>query len=244
MKAGIAVLALLFSATLTASFIVDVEASPATWLIETVDASADVGRDSSIAIDSKDHPHIAYYDTHWENLKYAQWTGSLWSIITVESPWNVGESASLALDSNDYPHISYYGNHPVSSLKYAQWTGTAWSIETVHASAYVDNHSSLALDSIDNAHIGYTVNAGTADDDLGYAKWTGVAWFLETVDSAGWTGEDPSLALDSNGYPHISYFKQYIDDLRYARDWNRMVARNCRLNWLRGYAIFSCLGLK
>ena len=182
-----------------------------------MDASVDVGCDSSIAMDSDDHPHIAYYDRHWENLKYAQWTGSAWSIVTVESPWDVGQYPSLALDSNNYPHISYWGNHPVSSLKYAQWTGTSWSIETVHASAYVDDYSSLALDSLDNAHIGYTVNAGTADDDLGYAKWTGVAWSIETVDSTGWTGEVPSLALDSNNYPHISYYKQYVDDLRYAR---------------------------
>ena len=81
------------------------QASLTTWLIETVDASLDVGCDSSIAMDSDDHPHIAYYDRHWENLKYAQWTGTSWSIETVHASAYVDDYSSLALDSLDNAHI-------------------------------------------------------------------------------------------------------------------------------------------
>ncbi|UCE29691.1 MAG: hypothetical protein JSV85_02955, partial [Candidatus Bathyarchaeota archaeon] len=46
-------------------------ASPTTWVVETVDASLDVGGYSSIAIHPEDgFPRIAYYDYHWDDLKY------------------------------------------------------------------------------------------------------------------------------------------------------------------------------
>jgi hypothetical protein len=49
------------------------------WDIQTVDSEEDVGRCTSIALDSSNNPHISYLD--WiENLKYARWTGSSWSI--------------------------------------------------------------------------------------------------------------------------------------------------------------------
>lgn len=129
MKVGIAVLALLFFATLTASSIGSVEASPITWIIETVDASADVGYYNSIAIDSNGFPHIAYYDVHWENLKYATPFRIVpdWFIEPVDTPGDVGRHASLALDSEDNPHISY---HDITNrnLKYASTSNEYFAI--------------------------------------------------------------------------------------------------------------------
>jgi hypothetical protein len=76
-----------------------------------VDASGDVGRYTSIALDSNDYPHISYQE--WRahttgDLKYARWTGSAWSIETVDSTVNVNKCTSLALDPEDKPLISYY----------------------------------------------------------------------------------------------------------------------------------------
>jgi len=77
-----------------------------------------VGRYSSLELDSNNFPHIAYFDETNEQLKYAYWDGGSWVFSVVDSDGRVGEFTSLALASNGDPHISYYddGNH---ALKYA-----------------------------------------------------------------------------------------------------------------------------
>jgi hypothetical protein len=42
-----------------------------TWQIETVDSAGGVGRYTSIALDAKGHPRIAYLNFTDHNLKYA-----------------------------------------------------------------------------------------------------------------------------------------------------------------------------
>jgi hypothetical protein len=182
-----------------------------TWEKTTVDNGNDVGRYTSVVLDSNDYPHISYYDATAKALKYARWTGSAWSIKTLDSAGYVGLYTSIALDGNDYPHICYYISSPIHDLKYARWTGSAWSIETVESSGYVGLYTSIALDSNDRPHISYYGNA------LKYARWTGSVWNIETVDNIGDVGWDTSIALDSNDYPHISYYDSSNDDLKYVR---------------------------
>ncbi len=43
----------------------------AAWQKETVDATGIVGMYTSIAVDSRDRPHISYYDDTNDELKYA-----------------------------------------------------------------------------------------------------------------------------------------------------------------------------
>ena len=88
-----------------------------TWSIETVDSVGGVVRDTSIALDSNNNPHISYYDDTNGDLKYAKWTGSAWSKTTVD--YSVGYYTSITLDSNIYPHISY-SDGVNRHLKYAK----------------------------------------------------------------------------------------------------------------------------
>ncbi len=180
------------------------------WIIQVVDSAGDVGRHASIALDSNDNPHIAYFDYTNSDLKYAKWTGSIWNIETVDSASNVGAYASMALDSNDNLHISYVGN---GILKYARLSGSTWSSEIVDAGSRV-SYTSIALDSNDNPHISY--QDYIPNYDLKYAMWNGTAWNVELVDAIGVLGGWTSLALDSNNMPHISYYDQTNADLKYA----------------------------
>jgi hypothetical protein len=73
-----------------------------------------VGWDTSLALDSNNHPHISYSDGTDSFVKYARWNGLSWQIEIVGrfSP----SGSPLALDSNDRPHMSYHHNN---DLKYA-----------------------------------------------------------------------------------------------------------------------------
>ena len=180
------------------------------WEIEVVDPDLRPHRhDVSIALDSLDYPHIAYYPgrTGWGmELKYARWDGSIWLLETVDlitKPDWAGEAASLALDSNGRPHISYLGNVGGSyCLKYALWTGTYWEIQVVdNSSGWVGEWSSLKLDSLEYPHISYYDRDSFC---LKYASWNGINWEIEVVtDGFGWC---TSLDLNSLEYPHIAYY--------------------------------------
>ena len=79
------------------------------WYKEIVDASLNVGRWSSIALDSFGNPHISYYDLYWQDLKYAKMQpGENWLIRTIDTVGNMGMmGTSMEFDSSNHVHISY-----------------------------------------------------------------------------------------------------------------------------------------
>ena len=83
-----------------------------------MDSANDTGWTTSLALDSGEKPHIAYYKLTTGDLKYAKLVGPTWETETVDSAGDVGDFCSLKLDSNDDPHISYYDSDN-EDLKYA-----------------------------------------------------------------------------------------------------------------------------
>ena len=135
------------------------------------DRSRNVGKFSSLALDSSGKPRISYYDQSDKNLLYAAWDGNQWNITTVDSSKRVGEYASLALDANGNPRISYYdASH--RDLKFASWnsTNSIWVTETVDSSGKVGSFTSLVLDSQGAPGISYY---DQSNKDLKYAGGKG-----------------------------------------------------------------------
>ena len=179
----------------------------------------------SLALDSFENPHIAYYIGRlYPNMpppsiiRYAFWNGTDWEISIVDQSnitYPVAEVLSIAIDYNNRPHISYTGDDGDSyCLKYAVWTGTYWDLQVVdYESGRVGEFNSLKLDSLGYPHISYYDYYG---DYLKYAYWNGETWEIEIVSNGLAWGT--SLDLDSLDYPCIAYYGDG-NNLNYV-SWN------------------------
>ena len=165
-----------------------------------------MGDSNSITLDNYNNPHISYFSSSSDQLKYANYNDGSWNIEIVDSLMN-GAGTSIAIDSSGNPHIAYCGYMDQQQLlKYAFYDGR-WNILAVD----LGKNPSLALDQHDNPHIIYYDHQTSF---LKYASYDG-SWNIENVDSGGW-GRRSSLALDSYGSPHISYSIHYHGLVSYA----------------------------
>lgn len=87
------------------------------WIIEIPPLPTGSPKHISLKLDAADRPHISYWDSHEDVLRYVWFDGS-WHNNVVGSEQNVGAYSSLAIDYQGNPCISYqdYAN---GYLKYA-----------------------------------------------------------------------------------------------------------------------------
>ena len=76
---------------------------------------------TSLALDTRDAPLIAFFDDNAHHLKVAQTRGGNWNISTVDSAGEVGLYVSLALDQSNDAYAAYY-DATNGDLKVAQGT--------------------------------------------------------------------------------------------------------------------------
>lgn len=211
---------MLVSAVLIIAFVLipfaPVRAEGAEWKITIVDDQGDVGKYSSIAVDSGGSLHISYFDESNSELRYASNSTGEWVRITVDNETAVGTWTSIAVDSEGNPHISY-ANASLGELRYATYQEGEWDIRIVDSSSLVGMYSSIGLDSAGNAHISYY---DASNRDLKYATNANGGWERFTVDGEGDTGEYTSIGLDSSDKVHISYHDSTNSSLRYATNAN------------------------
>jgi hypothetical protein len=102
------------------------------WVIQKIDTTVDNLYELSLAVDSNDQPHIAYWVmTQTGNLKYAHRSGETeWTITPVGA---LGRVPSIAIDSAGNPHIASFHNIDPKYIEYSSWTGSSWQIEQVTA---------------------------------------------------------------------------------------------------------------
>ncbi|MEW6408045.1 MAG: chitobiase/beta-hexosaminidase C-terminal domain-containing protein [Patescibacteria group bacterium] len=199
----------IFALILT-SFLAFQDAKAGSWKIETVDSKEVVGRNSSLAVDSNNKTHIAYYDSTNKYLKYITNSSGSWKTKSIE---NMGEDPgsggiSIAVDADDTPHICY--RISADKVRYAVKVSGAWTAEEIDTG---HEGCSIAFDSNDNLYIAYQ---GGADLRLKLAARPSgsSSWATDEInsDEVG----DVSLAIDSNNKLHIVYQDQINEYLKYT----------------------------
>ena len=186
------------------------------WVFEVVDSTGIVGGYSSLELDAAGYPHVSYYDSTNDDLKYAYQDAGGWHIETVDTQG--GGNTSLRLDNQGYAHILYtFG----AVVKYAYQDASGWHIESVTASG---KSISLALDGFGAPHIAYLYSVATGPGVVNYYLMYGyrssARWNLQTLEMTTakvvfypqngiFLGMGTSIAVDLNGWPHITYAKGY-----------------------------------
>ena len=183
-----------------------------TWTVEKV-GSGPVPYEfgTGVALDSRDRPHLVWFDESQEDLKFATKEDGAWEISIVDSDGDVGRFPTVVLDSQGNPVISYYEKVSKSEgyIKLARWDGATWDIQKVDELKNVSlgfhgarRISSLVLDQEDNPIIAYS-----DEQVIKVAWWDGSGWSVETVVTDGESdlGQQVSLALDGSGVLHLTF---------------------------------------
>ena len=189
------------------------------WVVSRVDDADNVGRHTSLALDSNDKAHISYYDEQNFNLKYATDLSGSWEMITLDSSGGageyVGEYSSISVDSNNRPHIAYHFRIFANAyLKYARNIIGVWEISQLTYDQSRRSFASIAVDRNNHVHIVSSYETG----GLEYRNNIIGQWAYQTIPTIGHVGMNPSISLDRSDKVHIAYTDGTNSDLMYANN--------------------------
>ena len=163
-------------------------------------------RSISLAIDSLDGLHVAYYDMSSRLLEYAhrEAGGSSWAKAVVHDQGNhyIATSVSIAVDRSDMPHIAYH-DRSQKDLEYARFDGTSWIVETLDAQNDVGRFPNIAIDEYGHIHIAYEND--TQDSIKSMVIGNGMA-STEKVSQVGTHSYGLGYAVSGSGATHLSFY--------------------------------------
>jgi hypothetical protein len=164
------------------------------WTFTQLDAAAGTGMYASIALDSKNLAHVAYYDSVNKNLKYIRQMilgdGTVvWDEPTVAAEdGNVGKTTSIAIDSDNRPHIVYLDDDTDGLMYTYSWFSKHEKIDVpAEVGDFLAQFPSLALTANNTPYVSYykLINLDDETDPDGvlmFAYRTGEdTWITSTV---------------------------------------------------------------
>ncbi len=181
---------------------------PVAWTTMTIDAEANRGQSSSIAVDASGGVHVGYVDA--DAVRYAHRApGEAWATSAVEAAafrfpqW----PTSLAVDASGVVHLSYSvpgrpSDRPATDssawLRYAYLEPTrGWTASTVDT---YGGDGSLAVDASGEVHLAYVYFSGW---QMRYAHGRHGAWTTDVPDVVA--DRHPSVEVDTSGVVHLVY---------------------------------------
>lgn len=204
------------------------------WIIDTVDASGQVGYFPSLAIGGEGQPHISYFDNTLNDVKYAVRNNDGWRIETIDAEGQPGFhipagftqlvlrcEPSPSQCKTERPQVAYLGYRykPYDGeLRFATRYDWGWDIETVDSGAGAGGFPSLELDAEGRPWISY-YRTGTWDyhsGELRIAHRGDSDWQVWTIDRRDNSGRFSDLAMSSGGTPVVAYYAATSGDLRLA----------------------------
>ncbi|MDZ7815343.1 MAG: hypothetical protein U5N86_04840 [Planctomycetota bacterium] len=118
-----------------------------TWVFETVPYDGDLGRNTSIVVDSSGRPAIACQENsvnvNEQGLVFAIRRDNGWQTYPLDEQGVTGFHPEMAIDESGNFHISY---HDYADLYYARFNGVTWSVNKITDGAALGEDTALALD--------------------------------------------------------------------------------------------------
>jgi hypothetical protein len=189
------------------------------WFTISLDST---GGFCSLALDSKQRPHISYLLGNGK-LNYIHWNGTSWDKQTLEiNAKEISFYTSITLGPKDYPRIGYYeywglGDNYKLHLRNVAWTGERWEVNTIDTTPGSGKFNSIATATSGLPQIAYA-NVKAENAGLRYAAWNGKSWAVTVLEGA--TEPHPvysvAMALDKNDEPRIVYTDLTTNVVKYA----------------------------
>lgn len=193
------------------------------FIVEHIeDCSSKANCYPALALDSTDHPHVAYCRLSVQTLGchrlvHAYLNRKEWAVEDVNTEGEPGYFNTIAVDAEDHLHIASQ-NEYMGYIEYNTNASGAWVTTSItQGPASLQDGVSLAVDAAGVPDVAFLKFSGAVDefDRLYFARLETGAWDVTAVDVEDYYGF-PALKLDEQGRPSISYFGRTTGALRLA----------------------------
>jgi hypothetical protein len=195
----------------------------ANWITKRLTWNPAHSYNPSLAVDSNNHIHVAWYEKDGIFYKKSTDGGASWS--TERLTWNPTAqwNPSITTDSNNHIHVTYCDNTPGNTeIFYKKSTdgGVSWRTKRLTWNSGESYSPVIASDSSDNLHVVWADNShGDMEIFLKRSKDGGTSWTMKRLTCSLEDSTFPAIASDSSDNIHVVWTHEFLSDheIYYAR---------------------------